>query len=159
MISPVISQFLLRFRCPAHKWRVFKGKNALNLAKIFYYNRPSLMILVNEAKNFQFQVILPTFHIAHRFFCLPRRFQDIIARRLLENVLKTPCKYVLKTFWKTSWRCLENLFMTSWNTKDRYAEDVLKTSRRRLGKQEMFAEYQLAWLRWEWKVTLTFYVT
>ena len=37
------------------------------------------------------------------FFCLPRRLQD---------VLKTSCKYVLKT---------------SWKMKDCYAEDVLKT--------------------------------
>ena len=133
VISPVISEFLLRFRCPAHRWRVFKGINAFNLAEILYYNRPSLVILVNETKYFQFQVILPTFHIAHRLFCLPRRLQDIIGRLLLENVLKTSCKIVLKTFFKTSWRRLENLFMVSWNTKDCYAEDVLENKKCLLG--------------------------
>ena len=58
------------------------------------------------------------------FFCLPRRLEDIIARRLANTswrrFRKTYCKYVLKTSWKTK-------------------SVTLKTSSRRLGKQEMFA--------------------
>ena len=58
------------------------------------------------------------------FFCLPRRLQEIIDRRVHEDVLKTSCKHVLKT---------------SWETKKCYVEEVFKKSWRRLGKQEMFA--------------------
>ena len=53
------------------------------------------------------------------FFCLPRRLEDIIARRLAN----------------TSWRRLEDVL----EDEKCYAEDVFKTSWRRLGKQEMFA--------------------
>ena len=63
------------------------------------------------------------------FFCLPRRLEDIIARRLANTSwrhnCKTPCKHVLKTSWrrfrKTYCQCV---------LKDEkcYAEDVFKTS-------------------------------
>ena len=46
-----------------------------------------------------------------------RRFQDIITRRLLEDVLKkSSCKHILKTLW----RRLENVLKT-------FLEDVLQT--------------------------------
>ena len=50
------------------------------------------------------------------FFCLPRRLEDIIARRLAN----------------TSWKRLEDVLMTSWKTSWRRLESVLKTSLRRL---------------------------
>ena len=77
-----------------------------------------------------------------------RRLQDIIAIRLLEDVLKkTPCNDILKMSWrrledvlKTSWRRLENVLKTSWRRLwKRSCKHALKTSWRRLGKQEIFA--------------------
>ena len=86
------------------------------------------------------------------FFRLPRRLEDIIARRfantswrrledILQDVLKTSwrhfrktyCKYVLKT----SSRRLQEVLAD----EKCYAEDVFKTSWRRLGKQEMFGGF------------------
>ena len=52
------------------------------------------------------------------FFCLPRRLEDIIARRLAN----------------TSWKRLEGVFQTSWKTSWKRLEDVLKTSWRHLEK-------------------------
>ena len=61
-----------------------------------------------------------------------RRFQDIIARRFLESVLKkTSCKNILKT---SSRRLRRGRIFT------------LKMSSRRLGKQEMFAGLNLIFL-------------
>ena len=69
------------------------------------------------------------------FFCLPRRLEDIIARRLANTswrrFRKTYCKYVLKTSWRRLQEVLED--------EKCCAEDVFKTSWRLLGKQEMFA--------------------
>ena len=79
-----------------------------------------------------------------------RRLQDIIARRLLEDVLQTPLEDVLKKSWRrledVLQRQLEDIFKTSWRhywktyckhkTKICYFEDVFKTSWRSLGKQE-----------------------
>ena len=71
-------------------------------------------------------------------FCLPRHFQDIIARRLvytswrlLENILNSSCENVFKT----SSRRFKKTYC---KTKKCYAEDFFKTSWRRLGKQVMF---------------------
>ena len=85
--------------------------------------------------------------------CLPKRLQDIIAIRLLEVVLKTSWRRRLaNTSWRcfgrrledvlrrrlldvfririaiTSWRRFQDVFKTSWKTKNCYAEDALKTS-------------------------------
>ena len=69
------------------------------------------------------------------FICLTRRLHNVLkaslwrncktsSRRCLEEVLKTSCKYVLKTSWRRHGRC---------------KTVTLKTSSRRCGKQEMFA--------------------
>ena len=70
------------------------------------------------------------------FFCLPRRLEDIIARRLAN----------------TSWRRLEDVLKTSWRRLARRLEDILgrrirriantssrlfKTSSRGLGRQKV----------------------
>ena len=69
--------------------------------------------------------------------------------RCLENVLKTSCEVILKTSWRrledvfgrrianTSWRRLEDVLEDEKVLRWRRLEDVLKTSWRRLGKQEM----------------------
>ena len=93
------------------------------------------------------------------FFCLPRRLEGIIARRLedvLEDVLKTPWRRLarrLEDVLKTSWRHFrktycKHVLKTSGKRLQQvledekcYAEDVLKTCWRLLGKLEMFAGY------------------
>ena len=40
----------------------------------------------------------------------------------------------------------EEVLKTSWKTKKCYAEDIFKTSKRRLGKQEMFAGFDESFL-------------
>ena len=56
------------------------------------------------------------------FFCLPRRLEDIIARRLAN------------TSWRRLGRRLEDVLKTSWRRLGRHLEDVLKTSWRRFRK-------------------------
>ena len=95
------------------------------------------------------------------FVCL----QDVV-KASSRHVFRTPSRHVVKTSWrrlhrnnfsssKTSSRrlqdvfarCLQDIFETSWKTKNCYAEDVLKTSSRhilktswrRLQDQQMFA--------------------
>ena len=67
------------------------------------------------------------------FFCLPRCLQDIIARCLFDDVLKTSWKRRLGRFLedvlKKYSRCLEDVF----------GRRIANTSWRNLGKQEMFA--------------------
>ena len=73
------------------------------------------------------------------FFCLPRRLEDIIARRFastswrrLEDVFKTSWRRLTRCLEEvlgrrianTSWRRLQDVFKTSWNTKS----VTLKTS-------------------------------
>ena len=72
-------------------------------------------------------------------------FQDVLKTSWRYNC-KTSCKHVLKMSWRrledvlgrrianTSWRRLEDVL----EDEKCYAEDVFKTSSRRLGKQEMF---------------------
>lgn len=67
------------------------------------------------------------------FVRLPRRLQNVLARRLLEDVLKKKsCKHVLKTSWRPlgrclydvledvllHWRRLQEIFKTPWKTKN-----------------------------------------
>ena len=78
-------------------------------------------------------------------FCLPRRLQDVIARRLLRrlgNVLKTSCEDALKTYLEDILQTrLEDVLKTSWKMKNCYAGDIFKTPRIRFGKKEMFAGF------------------
>ena len=99
-------------------------------------------------------------------FCL----SSCLLEDVLKNVLKkTSYRYLLKTSWKrleevlwirfegvlkTFWRCpwkksCKHVLKTSWKMKNCYAEDVFKTSWRRLGKQEMFPGNILSCLRSE----------
>ena len=63
------------------------------------------------------------------FFYLPRRLEDVL-KTYWRHFRKTYCKYVLKT-------CLQEVL----EDEKCYAIDVLKTSWRRLGKQEMFGGF------------------
>ena len=56
------------------------------------------------------------------FFCLPRRLEDITARRLANTSLRR-LEDVLEDVLKTSWKCLEDVLKTSWKT---FQEDVLQ---------------------------------
>ena len=57
----------------------------------------------------------------------------------LQDVLRVVFKTSSRRLCKASSRRLQNIFKTSWKTKDCYAEDVLKTSSRRVQDQKMFA--------------------
>ena len=69
-----------------------------------------------------------------------RHLQDIVARRLLEDVFKTSCRYVLKTSWtrlckrsckhvlKTFWRRLKDALEDEKLLRRRRLQDVFKTS-------------------------------
>ena len=78
------------------------------------------------------------------FFCLPRRLEDITARRLANTSLRR-LEDVLEDVLKTSWKCLEDVLKTSWKTFQEDVlqirlEDVLKTSWRRLGRRKVLPE-------------------
>ena len=62
------------------------------------------------------------------FFCLPRRLEDIIARRLANTSWRRLEDILGRLIANTSWRSLEDIFNTSWKTKS----VTLKTSSRRL---------------------------
>ena len=47
--------------------------------------------------------------------------------RRLGGVLKTSCKYILKTSWRRLEDISQGALKTSWKTKNCYVEDVLKT--------------------------------
>ena len=88
------------------------------------------------------------------------------------NVFKTSSRHVFETSWRrlqhsnfsssnTSWTCLsrrlqdllrdvlktllQDVFITAWKPKLFYAEDVLKTSSKRLEDQQMFVRYDINW--------------
>ena len=62
---------------------------------------------------------------------LGRRLEDVLRRRF-EDVLKKP--------WRRLWkRSCKQVLKTSWRRLGRWKIITLKTSSRRLGKQEMFA--------------------
>ena len=64
-----------------------------------------------------------------------RRTEDVLKTSWRHNC-KTSCKHVLKTSWRGFRKTYcKYVFKTSWKTKS----VTLKTSSRRLGKQEMFA--------------------
>ena len=64
-----------------------------------------------------------------------RRLEDIIARRLANTSWRRLQDLLGRRIANTSWRRLKNVFKRSWKTKS----VTLKTSSRRLEKQEMFA--------------------
>ena len=92
------------------------------------------------------------------FFCLPRRLEGIIARRLedvLEDILKTPWRRLARRLEdilgrciaNTSWRRLEDVFKRSWKTKSvtlktswGRVEDVLENKKCLLGVYLIFLE-------------------
>ena len=85
--------------------------------------RPATICWSSRRLKDVFKTCLAIFSVT--IFRLPRR---------LEDVLKTSCKYVLKTSWRHLARRLEDVLKTSWKTKNCYAEDVLKTSWRHVLK-------------------------
>ena len=68
-----------------------------------------------------------------------RRLEDIIARRLANTSWRRLEDVLGRRIANTSWRRLEDVL----EDEKCYAEDVFKTSSRRLGKQEMFAGMML----------------
>ena len=54
------SEVLLHFRFPTHRWWIYQWITTFKLTGMLYYNRSSLMILVNNAKYIQFLSILST---------------------------------------------------------------------------------------------------
>ena len=94
------------------------------------------------------------------FFCLPRRLEDIIARRPA-NTSWIRLEYVLKTSWKTSWKRLENVLKTSWRRfRKTYCKYVLKTSSRRLGRRKVLRWRRLQdVLKTSWKTRNVCWVT
>ena len=76
---------------------------------------------------------IPSKHFAHLQDVSSRRFQGMSSRRL-QDVLDVTIFCLprrLQDIFKT---CLQNVFKTSWKTKNCYAENVLKTSSRRVLK-------------------------
>ena len=53
--------------------------------------------------------------------------------------MKISFEYVLKTSYEMSSRYLQDVLQTFWKTKNYYAEDLWKTSSKRLEDQQMFA--------------------
>ena len=94
---------------------------------------------------------IPNFRCA--FSTNIRLGEDVLKKswRSLQDVISVIASHLANTSWRrladvlgrrianTSWRRLQDVFKTSGKTKKCYAEDVFKTSWRRLGKQEMFA--------------------
>ena len=113
------------------KNKVVTGKTPFFVIGPFYtpYSIPANTRLGEDVLNTSWR------RLHCNIFCLLRRLQGIIARCLLEDVLKKKsCKHVLKTFLEDVLEiCHQDFFKTSWKTKDCYAADVLENKKCLLG--------------------------
>ena len=77
--------------------------------------------------------LLDTDIIGKLFVCLHNVFKTssrYVFKTSSRHVFKTSSRHVFKTPSRHLARCLQDVFKTSWKTKNCYAEDMLKTSSR-----------------------------
>ena len=159
--------FTDKFRSPFDENRLWIGCSMKGTEHCFFRRVSANIRLVEDVLKTSRRHLQDVFSVT--FFCLPRRPEDIIARRLantswkrLEDVLqtswKTSCKRledVLKTSWRhhegilgrrianTSWRRLQDVFKRSWKTKS----FTLKTSSRCLQDVSENKKCLLGWFK------------
>ena len=133
--------FTDKFRSPFDENRLWIGCSMKGTEHCFFRRVSANIRLVEDVLKTSRRHLQDVFSVT--FFCLPRRLEDIIARRLANTSWRRLEDILGRRIANTSWRRLQDVFKRSWKTKS----FTLKTSSRCLQDVSENKKCLLGWFK------------